>query len=314
MKNIKHISTLLIFSLVVMIMSCRDDEAVRVPDVMNAANVRIQIDPARSYYDYNDIANAYLAYNVYSENTDIESIEILFQYVNSIAEDTTDAQVIKTYTQSDFVNGVISDQQISSQDLVAALGITTDDLAGGDQFLFVNRTTLTDGRVYPSATVNDYQSVPADIRLASGTTSFTTVFDAIVGCPPAADFTGTYLLEQIGGPADVFNGDDDVFSEGEVTIEETGAIGRTFNSGYFEGAVYDFDTDLNFTLLCGEIIVSAIDTGIGCGGPRFTYMSTGSNPYDPNDDSEIIINIMQNTTGACGVTANTPLVLKLTKQ
>jgi hypothetical protein len=234
--------------------------------------------------------------------------------VNSVAGDTTDAEVIKSYTQSDFINGVIANQQISSQDLTAALGITTADLVGGDQFLFLNRTTLTDGRVYPSPTVDDYQSVPADIRLAGNTTSFTTVFDAIVGCPPAADFTGTYKLEQVGGPADVFNGDADVFSEKEVTIEESGPISRTFNSGYFEGAVYDFDTDFSFTLLCGEIIVSPINTGIGCGGPTFTYTSTGSNPYNPDDDSEIIINIMQNTTGACGVTANTPLVLKLIKQ
>lgn len=314
MKNFRYIPTLFILSLLVIFMSCRDDEAVRVPDIIDAANVRIQVDPAKSYFDYQDIANAALGYTIYSENTDIQSIEILFQYVNSVAGDTTDAQVIRTYSQSDFVNGVIANQEITAAELAAAVGVTTADLAGGDQFLFLNRTTLQDGRVYPSPTVDSYQSVPADIRLASSSTSYTTTFDAIVGCPPAASFTGTYVLEQVGGPADVFNGDPDVFSEGEVTIEESGPISRTFNVGYFEGAVYPFDTDLSFTLLCGEIIVSPIDTGIGCGGPRFTYMSTGSNPYDPNDDSEITINIMQNTTGACGIPANTPLTLKLTKQ
>lgn len=314
MKNFRYIPTILILSVVVIISACRDDEAVRVPEVMNAANVRIQIDPERSYFDFQDIDNAYLAYDVYTENTDIETIEISFQYVNSVAGDTTDSQVIKTYTQADFSNGVISDQQITANELTAALGITTGDLAGGDQFLFLNRTTLTDGRVYPSPTVDTYQSVPADVRLASPTTSFTTVFDAIVGCPTAAPFTGTYELEQVSGPSDVFNGDPYVFSPGEVTIEETNPIGRTFNSGYFEGAVYPFDTNLTFTLLCGEIIVSPIDTGIGCGGPTFTYQSVGSNPYDPADDSEIVINLMQNITGACGVTANEPLTIKLTKQ
>lgn len=315
MKNIKYTPLILLLALT-MIVSCQDDDAVRVPDILNAANVRIQINPDRSYFDFNDIANAYLEYDMFSENKDLESVEIVFEYVNSVAGDTTDPQVIKTYAQGDFVNGVIRGERLTSAELVAALGITIGDLAGGDQFLFVNRTTLEDGRVYPSATVAGYQNVPADIRLASGTTSYTAVFDAIVGCPPDASFTGKYLLEQIGGPPDVFNGDDDVFSEGEIEIESTGPITRTFNVGYFAGAVYDFDTDLVFTLLCGEIIVGVINTGIGCGAPSFTYHSTGSNPYDPVDDSEIIINIMQNTTGAgaCGVTPNEPLVLKLTKQ
>jgi hypothetical protein len=295
-------------------MSCKDDEAIRIPEVMDAANVRIQIEPDRSYYDFQDIANAYLGYSIYTENTNIESIVISFQYVNSVAEDTTDAQIIKTYTQGDFVNGVIPSQQITAAELTAALGITTADLSGGDQFLFLNVTTLTDGRVYPSATVDSYQSVPADVRLASATASFTTVFDAIVGCPTDAPFTGTYLLEQVSGPEDVFNGDDFVFSPGEVEIELTNPIGRIFNSGYYEGSTYDFDTDLAFTLLCGEIIVSPVNTGIGCGGPTFTYQSVGSNPYDPADDSEIVINLLQNTTGACGEPANLPLTIKLTKQ
>ena len=313
MKNLKYISFLLLSSATMLAVSCKDEEAVRIPDIMDAANVRIQINPERSYYDFQDIANAYLEYSIYSENEDIQTIEIIFEYVNSVAGDTTDPQVIKTYTQADFTNGVIANQQITAAELTAALGITTADLSGGDQFLFLNRTTLTDGRVYPSPTVSSYESVPADIRLASPTTSFTTVFDAIVGCPTDAPFTGKYMLEQISGPTDPFNGDDFVFSPGEVEISETNPIGRTFNAGYFEGSTYDFDTDLSFTLLCGEIIVSPVDTGIGCGGPRFTYQSTGSNPYDPADDSEIIINLMQNTTGACGVPANTPLTLRLTK-
>jgi hypothetical protein len=314
MKNIRYISALIMACTTVISMSCKDDEAIRVPEVMDAANVRIQIEPDRSYYDFQDIDNAYLGYSIYTENTDIQSIEISFQYVNSVAEDTTDAQIIRTYTQADFVNGVIASQQITAAELATALEITTADLSGGDQFLFLNVTTLTDGRVYPSATVDSYQSVPADVRLASATASFTTVFDAIVGCPTAAPFTGTYLLEQVSGPEDVFNGDASVFSPGEVEIELTNPIGRTFNAGYYEGASFDFDTDVAFTLLCGEIIVSPVDTGIGCGGPRFTYQSVGSNPYDPADDSEIIINLMHNTTGACGLPANEPLTLKLTKQ
>ncbi len=313
MKRIKYIPSLLIL-LVLVSVSCEDDGAIRIPDFLDAANVRVQINPERSYFDFNDIDNAFLEYSVYSENSNIQSIEILFEYVNSVSGDTTDSQVIKSYQQTDFVSGAIKNQRISSAELVAALGITIADLTGGDQFLFLNRTTLTDGRVYPSATIAGYQNVPAEIRLASPTASYTTVFDAIVGCPPDAPFTGTYLLEQVGGPADVFNGDADIFSEGEITIESTGAITRTFNVGYFAGAVYDFDTDFAFTLLCGEIIVSAINTGIGCGGPAFTYQSTGSNPYDPTDDSEITINIIQNITGACGVTPNETLVLKLTKQ
>lgn len=314
MKKKTYIPSLLIALAMIVGVSCKDDDAVRIPDVMDAVNMRIQINPERSYFDYNDIDNAYLEYSVYSENKDIDKVEIIFQYVNSVEGDTTDPQVIKTYRQGDFVNGTIKNQKLTSAELTAALGIEIADLAGGDMFLFLNRTTLTDQRVYPSATVAGYENVPADIRLASSTTSYTTVFDAIVGCPPDAAFTGKYTLEQIGGPRDEFNDDDDIFSEGEIEIESTGPITRTFNVGYIAGSSYDFDTDFAFTLLCGEIVVSPIDSGIGCGGPRFTYQSTGSNPYDPTDDSVITINIMQNTTGACGVPANQPLVLKLTKK
>lgn len=314
MKIFKYISSALVLGGMFALTACEDDEAVRIPDFMDAPNVRIQIAEDHSYFDFNAINDAYLQYNVYSENRDIESIQITFQYVSVVEGDTTDPQVIKSYSQADFSNGIIRDQRITSQELVEAMGMSIADLAGGDQFLFLNRTTLADGRVYPSPTVMGYENIPADIRLAAATTSYTTVFDAIVGCPPDAPFTGTYVLEQVGGPADVFNGDPDIFSEGEVTIEATGPISREFNVGYFAGSVYDFDADVAFTLLCGEIIVPPTDTGIGCGGPRFTFISTGSNPYDPTDDSEIIIRILQNTTGACGVTPNEELTLKLTKK
>lgn len=276
--------------------------------------MRIQIDPENSYFDFEDINNAFLEYSVFTENRNISTIEIFYEYANAVTGDVTAPAVIKTYTQEDFDNGVLRDQRITAAELAADLGLTTGDLNGGDQFLFTNVTTLDDGRVYPSATVQGYLSVPADIRLASATASFTTVFDAIVGCPTAAPFTGNYLVEQISGPADPFNGDDAVFSSMVVPVEETNPIGRQFTVGYFEGSSFDFTTTVQFTLLCGEIVVSTTNTGIGCGGPTFTYQSTGSNPYDPANDEEIIINLLQNTTGACALPANEPLTLRLTKQ
>jgi len=310
----KKLIYLILTSLVAIGISCRDEDEIRVPDFIDAANVRIQIDPENSYFDFQDIDNAFLEYSIYSENENINTIQIFFEYANVAAGDTTAPAVIKTYTQDSFTDGVLLDQRITAAELAAAVGLTTQDLNGGDQFLFTNVTTLTDGRVYPSATILGYQSVPADIRLASATASFTTVFDAIVGCPVSAPFAGEYLVEQISGPDDPFNGDDAVFSSMIVDVEETNPIGRIFEVGYFEGASFDFTTEVAFTLLCGEIVVGTTDTGIGCGGPRFTYVSTGSSPYDDADDSVIIINLLQNTTGACGVTANEPVTLRLTKQ
>lgn len=317
MKNIIYKIHLVTAVFCLFVTSCSEDDAIRVPDIIEAANVRIQIEPERSSFNFFDLENSYLEYNIYSENENIERIEILAEYVDASEDSVYDPIIIKTYTQSDFNDGIITDERITAQELVSALGKELSDLEGGDQFLFLNRTTLTDGRVYPSETTQGYESVPADIRLASATGSYTTVFQVLVVCPPplAPLFTGEYLLEQIAGPADPFNGDDAVFSTGVVTVEEGTDPGtRQFTASYFEGANFDFTADVTFTFLCGEIIVPKTNTGIGCGGPTFTFASTGSSPYEDTNDEEIIINLLQNIDGACGLPANQPTTLRLTKQ
>ena len=293
--------------------SCRNEEAVRFPDFKDAANVRIQVDPDFSYFDFSDIANARLKYDVFSENTNLDEVNIYFVYTPAVGS-ASDPILIKTYTQADFsaAKGAIRNEEITSADVTSALGITVADLAGGDQFVFLNYTTMADGTVYPSESLPGFVNVDPGFDPAAGTASFTTRFNAIVGCPLEAAFTGTYALEQIAGPNDPFFGFEDRWTAANVTLTATNPIARRFLGTYLT-----FDSRaFNFTLLCGAVSVPKTSSGLSCGGPSIAWVSdpNATFQYNPADDSEIIIEILDNVDPACGIAQNEPLTLRLTKQ
>ena len=317
MKNVKYI--ILLAGILMTIQSCEDQEKIRFPEFIDAANVRIQVDPDYSSLDASDIANAKLMYSVFSENINIESVVISASYYNFLNDTSYDSQELVQYTQSDFDanNGAIRDKEFTSEFLAQKFGLTggASDLGGGDRFDFTNLTTLTNGMVFPDTILSetDYETVNVtpNIINSSATTSFTVGFNAFVACPVPAGFAlGDYLLEQTSGPDDPFFGNPTRWAPEIVTLTQVSAIERSFNGTYFTFENIAF----NFLLICENILVGTTASGLGCGGPGINWVGdTPPGSYDEDDDSVIIIKVLDNIDGGCGLPAAEPMTLRLTK-
>jgi hypothetical protein len=298
------------FLLIVLIaFSCKDESEIRIPEFKAGPNVRIQIDPNKSVFDFQDKANTYLGYGLYSENKDLEKVEILVTYLP--VGGTASAQlVVKTYTQEDInaAGGAIPDERITLASLGVLFGVDIDDFSGGDQFNFNNRTTMADGTIYPSPTVGGNSNVPSDLAASAATTSYTDNFSAVIGCNIAASFTGDYTLEVITSAGNTLTPPAPRYKAGKVTLSAVNPVTRTFTITYF-----GFDLPFTFVLLCGDVVVNT-GSGLACAGVSLAWGTPTPATYNPADDSVIDFVMLDNVNGACGEAGTPyPTVLKLTK-
>jgi hypothetical protein len=305
-KSIFRYAVLLAWAL---IFSCKEEDEIRFPEFQDGPNVRIQIDPNKSFFDFQDRENTYLGYGLYSENKDLDKVEILVQYLP--VGGTPSAQLVaKTYTQADIDanNGALPTEKISLVDMATLFGKAVLDFQGGDQFKFNNRTTMANGTVYPSATVGGNLNVTSDLSASAATTSYTDNFSAIVGCPVTAAFTGDYNLKVITAGVNTLAPPAPRYKEAKVTISAVNPITRSFTIGYL-----GFDRPFTFILLCGNVTVN-LSSGLSCSGNALVWTTPTPATYDPNDDNTFDIVMLDNTNKACGETAapiNT--VLRFTK-
>ncbi|UII29801.1 hypothetical protein LVD17_15990 [Fulvivirga ulvae] len=174
--------------------ACEDEDTLRIPkDFGEGPNVRINVDPENSFINIGDINNTKIAYDLFSESKNLRTIEL--QVIYSTGGTPVDTTVVKTYTQADIdaANGALIGESVTSQDLATAFGIDLADIAGGDAFVFNNFTTLDNGIVYPSETVDGNLNVTPNIVNSSNTSSFTSTFTAYAGCPsPVDEIEGVY--------------------------------------------------------------------------------------------------------------------------
>lgn len=316
MKNYKYL--ILIIGIILAFQSCEDEDKIRFPEFEDAANLRIQLNPDYSSIDASDIANAKLVFSVFSENTNIESVVISAVYYSFQNDSTTAPVEMLTLSQSDFdAEGAIRNSEFTAQFLVEKFGLPggINDLGGGDRFDFFNVTTLTNGMVFPdtilSETDHETVNVTPNIINSAGTSSFSVGFTAYVACPVPNGFaTGNYMFEQIAGPADPWFGEATRWASEVVTLTQVSPIERKFDGTYliWDGRAF------NFLLICGNVLVGHQATGIGCGGPGLNFIgATPPGTYDQDDDSVILIEILENVDGGCGVPAAEPMTLRLTK-
>jgi len=296
--------------------SCEDEDTIRIPfdDIETVVNMRIQIDPDFQFFDATDVPNGKVVMDMFTENDNIQSVQFFADYFNFASDSTFDRTLVATVEGSQFGSeGIINDFEITSQNIADAFGFDLSIVGGGDRVDFVILTTLTDGRVFPdtvlSGTSFETLNVTPNILNNAATTSLTTSFTTFVACSVPQGFaTGAYLLEQVGGPADPFFGASTYWATEEVNVVATSPIGRQFEGTYITFGGTSFD----FLLVCDNILVSN-GTGIGCGGPGLNQASTDPpSTYDETDDSVIIIDIIENADGGCGVPP-APSTLRLTK-
>ena len=204
-----------------------------------------------------------------------------------------------------FPRGVL---QIPATETLTALGLSGDQLNGGDVVNYRLVLKLTDGREFTNNASGN----------VTGGSFFSSPFayNASVVClfDEPDFFSGTYLLEQLNG-SDPFFGVQ-TFGTQTVNIAANG-IQRTFSVVYFPG-VFDSDYNITLDLICGDILVTGAiaSGGLGCGGN--IGQSTGSpvSQFDQNfvDDDVIEINVEDfNPDGECG-TGGYQITLRFTKQ
>ncbi len=201
MKNLNIFLILAVLGVVFAFISCQDQDGSRFPDFIEAANVRIQVDPDYSSLNAADIPNAKLQFSLFSENNNLQSVVLSGVYYNFANNTTSDEVELMRWTQSDFDanNGAIRNVEFTSQFLADKFGLPNgiDDLGGGDRFEIHNVTTLTNGMVFPDSVLQGTPqktiNVTPNIVNSASTTSFSVGFTAYVSCPfIAADAVGTY--------------------------------------------------------------------------------------------------------------------------
>jgi hypothetical protein len=306
---------LFILSASLILSGCRDEEVVRFPEFQDGVNLRISVDPAFSFLNADDLAGAKVQFSLYSENDDLQEVELSMVYYNFSQDSTYPATVWKTYGQGDFSDGAILNEVITAQSIASLYGIDQSLIGGGDRIDIANQTTLTDGRVFPSATLPDTRfeaiNISPSIQGSPASGAFSTGFTAFVACPISQSFaTGTYLLEQVSGPPDYFFGGEKAWGEMEVSIDAVNLITRSFSPTY-----YTFDVDFSFLLVCGNILVGTTSAGLSCGGAGLAWQATNPPPtFDLASDESFEITLLENPFGDCGIPVNEPTTLRFTKQ
>ncbi len=279
MKNILRYSFVL---LVLTAMSCRDDDAVRFPDLETGVNARLILDPDRSFINFADLSSASIAFDVYSVNTDIDEIVYTATYVDASDPDAVHPPVEAIRIPgSAFVGGKASNIETTAAELAEILGLSgVDDFEGGDNITFTTKAYLQDGRTFDVN--NAAPSITGGVAA-----SFTTLFTVYVGCPsPVNDITSkTYTaeihLEDSNGDAPF--GLVDVSTRENVTITFVGPEPFRYrvsshDAGWWaipdvsgvEGGPADFFD------ICGTVVVQPIGSfGFGAANDN------GGGSYDP---------------------------------
>jgi hypothetical protein len=206
MKYILKYSSILF--LILGALSCRDEELVRFPDVAQGVNARAILYPERSFINFSDLANASVAFDVYSINTNLEEIVYNATFVEASDPGTTFPTVPAiTVPASAFVNGKATELEITAEQIAALFNLPggKDYFEGGDKISFTALAKLTDGRTFDAS--NSAPSITGGVA-----PSFTTQFDVFVGCPsPQEEIAGEYwsimeyndAAEPIGDTVDV---------------------------------------------------------------------------------------------------------------
>ncbi len=131
-------------------------------------------------------------------------------------------------------------------------------------------------------------------------------------CPfdSGATFIGDYQLETI--TPGVFA--TPTLTDGVVTVSQGATVAdRQFSIAAYPAFGSFTPFNFSFSLICDQIVVTAVDNiNVGCGGANAIGPSaTVSSAYASGDDSELIINFVDDTRGQC--TGPHEVQIKLTK-
>tara|TARA_Y100000385_G_scaffold291192_1_gene367763 strand:- start:1889 stop:2815 length:927 start_codon:yes stop_codon:yes gene_type:complete len=275
MKIINKI--MVMFAILLVVSSCEDENRlplVVLDTVEKGAYPRL-IDQTDKLINLFDIAGSSYTYNI--EFVDEEGGALVSQYVLDLVYDDNDPSngdnssgpneylVIPSSAFSQGANGFLQAPtiSISGSDALAAAGVSADQVTAGDNFNFVGRVELTDGRTFSqsnsSATVVGpaFQghfnftmpaSCPSDL---TGTYDYTTTN---MWCDASASISGTVDVEALGGG--VYN----------LSDWALGSYVTCYGGGTAGGS-------MSFTDVCLEVTVNS---GVDGFGDTWTFESSVS--------------------------------------
>ena len=303
MKNTIKYSLQLIVLLGILI-SCEDPDAIRMPELKDAVNVRVVIDPDFTFLDFSDIENAKFVFDAYTENTDLRSVIFYMSYYD-LSADSSSTEIPIEFTEFPKQHYEFTPQELAD---IFNLPGGIDYLDGGDLFNFRTEAIAADGLIYPDTVLQGLSqetlNVTPNIINAAATTSFTIAFNTFVGCPSALE--GVYSTVVNGTSTDDCCGSNPV-----EDLESTVTFTRTGPTNY---GLTNFASGADDYWYCGAYgLCSDTFDGLGaqlldiCGNVQLIsgyWGNNGTGTVDPNT-GVITIN-WQNAFGDQGTTVYTP--------
>lgn len=309
MKMLKY-SFGFLLSALVFLSSCRDFVEPNIPysEFDTGAYLRT-IARTSTTFNYFNLGSSKFALTLEAvdieDGATVETVEIKVQHRRLIAgvglEYTPSEPVlIKTLSASDFATNTESrflrtSFEVSAADAISAVGLTPEDIEGGDTFEFSLILNDKFGRSF------NRENVSGNI---AGAPFYDSPFQYFVNviCPVDATYAvGDYELKQTAGGADPFFGNPTRFVEETVTLATVSGnpTRRSFTVQYLGGF-----TTRTFTIefSCGNVVKPSESAGAGCGGGIY-WESDNSDlaTYDVDDDGTIMVKFVDDVDDDCEV-------------
>jgi hypothetical protein len=178
-----------------LIISCEEQEDFGLAQSKKGFNLRLA--PDKNSFDIS-AGDPEINFTIYSDNKDIDKVKIYVDLIKFGSDGPTPQALLTEIPGNTLGNSPSANVQMKLSEFVSAVGLTLDDLGGGDIFNIYNQVFLSDGRVYPDTLEFDgdeFANVENAFFTAAGTTSFTTTLTFPVLCPfVTEDAIGTYSI------------------------------------------------------------------------------------------------------------------------
>ena len=268
-------------------------------------------------FDLANVASSKYEYEV--EFVDIEqgktvsSFELFATYIDNNpdnGDDSKDQTLYKSFGTGDFstnTDGFVGlSISIPATDIISKMGLDVNNLKAGDIFKFESVLTTSGGSVHTGANSTSTVNGSAFAGWFD--------FDAKVTCPlEDTEFAGSYKLTYAAAPTGAYG---EIFGEDPGTVTLAPVDGSTtlrkFDIDYLPG-IGPFGITVTIDFVCDQVVMPTVDTGVGCGG-SITISQGDVTPFDLEDDSEFVLNMIEFTNdGGCGVD-EAPVTITFTKQ
>ena len=180
-----------------LIISCEEQEKFGIEQSDKAFNLRMA--PDKNSFDIS-AGDPEVNFTIYSDTKTIDHVEIYVDLVKFGSDGPTPRALLKEIPGNALGNSPSASVKLKLSEFVGAVGLTLDDLGGGDLFNVYNEVIMSDGRVYPDTLEfgdEEFVNVENSFFTAAGTTSFTSTLAFPVLCPfVTADAIGTYSISR----------------------------------------------------------------------------------------------------------------------